>query len=177
MDRPVTIVDYNAQWREMFKQERARIMEAVGAHLIALEHIGSTSVPGLDAKAIIDMMAGVMTLDVYRRCVEPLSALGYEYVPDYEDELPERRYFRRRVDGIATHHLHMVVINGPFWERHILFRDYLRAHRDVARQYARLKRDLAAQYGTDRRAYNAAKTEFITSIEKRAFAERGDICE
>lgn len=109
-------------------------------------------------------MAGVRRLADADRCVEP-QRLGYEYVPEYEADIPDRRYFRKGPAGARTHHLHMVEYGGDFWERHVLFRDYLRAHPEVARQYEELKRDLADRYGRDREGYTDAKTAFIKGVE------------
>lgn len=171
MSDPVVIVDYDPNWPQRYEAERERILGAIGQWLVQIEHIGSTSVPGLGAKPIIDIMAAVRSLNDAMQCIEPLHALGYQYHPEFEDVLPERRYFNGgpRDDH---YHLHMVEITSGFWERHLLFRDYLRANLETAQEYERLKRDLAERYREDRSAYTDAKTEFITMIEERARAER-----
>ncbi|NIX18890.1 MAG: GrpB family protein, partial [Actinobacteria bacterium] len=99
---PIRLADYDPEWPERFEQEAARIREAAGDHLLALEHIGSTAVPGLAAKPVVDMLGGTETLADADACVGPLEAIGYEYVPELEAELPERRYFRRTADGRHT---------------------------------------------------------------------------
>jgi GrpB-like predicted nucleotidyltransferase (UPF0157 family) len=137
-----------------------------------VEHIGSTSVPGLAAKPIIDVMVAIRSLADAPACVAPLAAIGYEYVPEHEAVMPERRYFRRGRGGAGTHHLHMVERSSAFWEEHLLFRDYLRAHSEAAAEYERLKRELAAAHGSDRGAYTAAKTDFIKSSVERAREEK-----
>jgi GrpB-like predicted nucleotidyltransferase (UPF0157 family) len=169
MSVPVIIEGYNPAWPSRYEAERERILRAIGPWVAAIEHIGSTSVPGLGAKPIIDIMAAVRSLDDAMQCVEPLSALGYQYHPEFEDSLPERRYFNRGPRN-DRYHLHMVELTGGFWERHLLFRDYLRAHTEAAREYERLKRDLAARYHEDRSAYTDAKAEFVRSIEEKARA-------
>jgi GrpB-like predicted nucleotidyltransferase (UPF0157 family) len=152
----------------MFAEESAGIRAALGDRLVALEHVGSTVVPGLAAKPIIDLLAGVRTLADAAGCIAPLREIGYEYVPEHEAELPERRYFHRGSAGARTHHLHMVEVASDFWERHLLFRDYLRSHPETAREYAKLKKRLADEFGRDKEGYTEAKTPFITAIEKKA---------
>jgi GrpB-like predicted nucleotidyltransferase (UPF0157 family) len=166
----VRIADYDSRWSSMFEEARAEILAACGPSLVAVEHIGSTSVRGLGAKPIIDIMAAVGRLDDARQLIEPLAALGYEYVPEHEASLPDRRFFRRGLRGAGTHHLHVVELGSREWRQHLLFRDYLRAHPDTAAGYERLKRELAATHATDRGAYTAAKTPFIESVVERALA-------
>ncbi len=138
----ITIVGYDPKWPELYREELCRILHSIVDLIVAIEHIGSTAVPGLAAKPIIDIIAGVRSLEDAPRCIGPLEAMDYEYVPQYEVYIPERRYFRPR-----THHLHMVEISSEFWRRHLLFRDFLRSHPDVAQEYAELKRTLR-RFGT-----------------------------
>lgn len=168
----VRIVDYDPSWPDRYRDERARVLEAAGKWLVAIEHIGSTSVPGLAAKPIVDMMAAVASLDDTEHIIEPLAALGWDYVPEYEVEMPHRRYFRkgRRGSDGDKYHLHVVEPDGEFWRRHLAFRDYLRQHAQAAREYADLKRQLAAEHGTDMDAYTDAKSAFIRGIEEKAAA-------
>ena len=130
--------------------------------------VGSTSVPCLVAKPIIDIMAALRRLVDARACIEPLQTIGYEYVPEHEASIPERRYFRKGPPGARTHHLHMVELRSGFWEGHLLFRDFLRAHPDVADGYYRLKVRLAVELGLGRGAYTDAKASFIESVVARA---------
>lgn len=170
MSDPVLIVDYNPDWPRMFEVEKARILAAIGDRIAAIEHVGSTAVTGLGAKPIIDIMVGLNRLADARECIAPLEQVGYEYVPQYEVVMPERRYFRKGPPTARTHHVHMVETTSDFWERHLLFRDYLRSHPDVARQYFLLKKELAERYGSDREGYAEAKTAFIRSVEATARA-------
>ncbi|MGH2399703.1 MAG: DUF4127 family protein, partial [bacterium] len=161
------VVDYDPQWPRMFEEDKEAIQQALGPLVHEIEHVGSTSVPGLAAKPIIDIMLGVK-IDDLDRIIEPLRGIGYEYNPDWEISMPHRRYFRRlRADGTNTHHLHAVPHGGVFWTRHMSFRDYLRSHPDQAREYADLKKTLAGkrQGSID---YTFAKTEFIRSVEALA---------
>ena len=169
---PVRVADYDPRWPEMFEEERRRILGAIGPHIVAVEHVGSTSVPGLGAKPIIDIMVGIRSLADAPLCVTPLHLIGYEYVPKNELLTPERRYFRKGERGAGTHHLHMVEQGGKFWEEHLLFRDYLRAHAEAARAYETLKRELATAHGSDRGAYTNAKADFVASVVEKARAEK-----
>ncbi|HEY9722150.1 MAG TPA: GrpB family protein [Oscillatoriaceae cyanobacterium] len=163
---------YNPAWPALFEAERARIAAALGDRLAALEHVGSTSVPGLAAKPIIDILAGVVRLEQAGACIEPIVALGYTYRPDLETVMPERRFFCRETDGVRSHNLHLVAIDSEFWERHLLFRDYLRARPRVAAHYETLKRVLRDRFVDDMGAYTDNKTPFIRQVEELARAER-----
>jgi GrpB-like predicted nucleotidyltransferase (UPF0157 family) len=165
----IHIVDYDPRWPAMFDVERGRLFDIVIKWVSGIEHIGSTSVPGLGAKPVIDMLVGVRTLsDADTHCIRPICELGYEYVPEFESVMPFRRYFCRRADGTSgSHHIHLVEQGSDFWPRHLLFRDYLRAHPEQAREYEQLKRRLAPQFD-DVNDYAEAKTEFIRAAEARA---------
>lgn len=178
MSGPIVVAEYDAAWPERFARERERIVEACGADaLVAIEHVGSTSVPGLAAKPIVDVMGGLRSLADAAAIVEPLATLGYEYVAEYERPsprwraMPERRYFRKDERGARTFQLHVVEIGGDFWVRHLAFRDYLRAHPEMAREYAALKRELAAR-SADVFAYTAGKDDFIARVEALAISAR-----
>ncbi len=170
--KPILVVDYDPRWPQMFRDEKQRLEDAVGAWLAGVEHVGSTAVPGLAAKPIIGIMPALRSLDDTPHIIEPMRRLGYQYFPEYEGDLPERRYFRKPAGeafrGAGTHHVHMVEAASDFWHRHIAFRDYLRAHPEAAAEYAALKRRLAAQYAAHREGYTEAKTDFIRGIEAKA---------
>jgi len=173
MKDSVLVVGYDARWPVIFEKEKVRIREVIGDRIVAIEHVGSTAVPGLGAKPIIDIMVAVNHLSDAAECIEPLRSIGYEYVPEYEVSRPERRYFRKGPHDASNRHfhLHMVERTGDFWERHILFRDYLRTHLEVAQEYYRLKKELAEKHGSNREAYTEAKTSFIDSVVARARLE------
>lgn len=165
----VVIAEYNPLWPLLFEEEKARILDVINLWADKVEHIGSTSVPGLGAKPIIDIMVGLRTLDDAPHCIPRLEDIGYEYVPKHEAVMPERRYFHKGLKRFArTHHLHMVETASEFWERHILFRDYLREHEDTAREYCELKKQLAARFRSDRESYTDAKASFIKAVVERA---------
>jgi len=161
---PVVIVDYDPRWPGLYEEERDRILAIVGSLIIGIEHIGSTAVPGLGGKPIIDIMPGVRSLADAERCLEPLEGIGYEYVPEYNELIPERRYFHKGPPQGRTHHLHVVERASDFWERHLLFRDWLRTHPEDAQKYYLLKKELADRFGRDREGFTDAKTPFIEAI-------------
>jgi GrpB-like predicted nucleotidyltransferase (UPF0157 family) len=167
----VVVVDYDAAWPLRFEEERARIVAALGdvtEGRVAVEHVGSTAVPGLAAKPVIDIVVGVRDLDVGERCVGPLEAIGYEYRG--EAGIPGRLYFRK--GNPRTHHVHMVRHGSELWERHVLFRDLLRERPAIAAEYGALKRELAVRYRTRRLEYTDAKTPFIEEALAEARADR-----
>ncbi len=136
------------------------------------EHVGSTAVPGLGAKPIIDIMVGVTRLPDAELHIADLEEHDYEYVPEYEAQMPERRYFRKPQEGLRTHHLHCVVEGSCFWRRHLAFRDYLRANPETAAAYFALKQQLALRHRTNRVAYTEAKSAFVESILEKAGIQR-----
>ncbi len=172
MPPTIEIVDYDERWPDFYVCEAQRIRNALGELLAGIEHVGSTSVLGLAAKPRIDIMPGVRTERDLDRTIAPMTNLGFDYRLDLEEEMPFRRLFSREADdrNMAVN-VHVVAIDSEFWERHLLFRDYLRNNPDVAEEYARLKRDLAPRfrYTND---YAGAKTEFIRAVEERARAQQ-----
>lgn len=168
----VIIVEYDPLWPVLFEQEATRLRQILAQKLIVcIEHFGSTAVPGLAAKPIIDLLVGVNSLTLAKQvAVSQLEALGYSYWSDNPD--PRRMFFVKGLpsNGLRTHHIHMVEPNSELWER-LLFRDYLRNHPDEAQRYAYLKRDLAQRFATDREAYTGAKAEYVQSVMQKARQE------
>ncbi len=164
MADPVVIVDYDPRWAEMFEAEKTRILNALCELNVVVEHVGSTSVPGLAAKPIIDIFVIVPDPATGEKAVEPLTALGYEYRG--EQGIPGRFYFGK--GRPRTHHLHLYPRGHPEIERHLLFRDYLRTHPDAAQEYAELKRDLVEKFRKEREAYTEGKSDFVKSIVSKA---------
>jgi len=161
-DDPIEVVDYDPTWPAMFVAARVELEQALGPCLVDIEHIGSTAVPGLAAKPVVDILVGLRSLDDSAVVIPALEGLGYEYVAELEDELPDRRYFRRLVDGRRTHQVHAVARSDrTWWNRHVAFRDHLRAQDEDRDAYADLKRRLASEHRHDRVAYTAAKSDFI----------------
>jgi GrpB-like predicted nucleotidyltransferase (UPF0157 family) len=168
---PIVIADYNSAWPTMFEREREVVVGALGKLVLEIEHIGSTAIPGLPAKPIIDLLVGIRSLGEARSCaVKPLVQLGYVYIPDYEPWLPDELFFRKGVPGPWTHHVHVMEPGNPRWDDHLRFRDYLRAHPATAADYAELKKSLAKRFGEDIGAYRDAKDDFVHDVLVRARA-------
>jgi GrpB-like predicted nucleotidyltransferase (UPF0157 family) len=168
-EAPVEIVSYDPSWPSQFAEESALLHAALAAWLAGtIEHIGSTAIPGLAGKPVIDIMAGVRGLDESRPAIAVVSQLGYCYAP-YKTEL--EHWFCKPSPAFRTHHLHLVPVGTPRWVRLIAFRDYLRAHRGVAVEYELLKRQLAREHHSDREAYTLAKGPFIDRITDIALQE------
>jgi GrpB-like predicted nucleotidyltransferase (UPF0157 family) len=166
LDAPIEIVPYDPSWPMLFQREADVLRRALATWLVGpIEHIGSTAVPGLAAKPVIDIMAGVQALDDSRPAVEAATAVGYCYAP-YQVEL--EHWFCKPSAAFRTHHLHLIPVGSPQWSRPIAFRDYLRAHADEAREYAALKWRLAEAHRLDREAYTQAKRPFIDRITEVA---------
>ncbi|MEX0800092.1 MAG: GrpB family protein [Dehalococcoidia bacterium] len=163
---PVLVVEYDPAWPAAYRRESEAIAAALGELLVGIEHMGSTAVPGLGAKPIIDIMAGVPSFQEGHRCVEPMQGLGYEYKGEFG--IPGRHYFRKIQRDVRTHQVHMVEAGGEFWQRHLLFRDYLRSHSDEARRYYELKLRFSKEYRHDREGYTDAKTAFIEAAIAKA---------
>lgn len=163
---PVIIVPYNPTWPGLYEEERRFIVDAVGEKIISLDHIGSTSVPGLGAKPIIDILAGVKDRRTADEIVKTMKHLGYAHVSpgDHQDWF----YCICRVARGTRFHLHLIRHGSKFHAKHIIFREWLRAHPDDARRYYELKRNLAQRYSQDSIAYADAKTDFIDSIVGKA---------
>jgi GrpB-like predicted nucleotidyltransferase (UPF0157 family) len=160
----VRIAAYDFRWVAQFEVERDRLLDFLPGPFVAIEHFGSTSVPGLAAKPIIDLLAGVRTIDEADALLEPLCANGYETSAEFNATLPDRRWLMQHAFGRRTHHLDLVVFGGELWMRRLQFRDVLRANAAIAARYERLKRDLAEEYRRDREAYTQAKTAFINEV-------------
>ncbi len=164
---PVVIVPYDPKWPDQFVLERDRIKAAVGQYLRAIEHIGSTAVPGLPAKPIIDILGGAFSLGDAPLFIPALEKSGYHYIPEYEAQLPERRYLTRSENGHVVVHLHIVETTTLFWRNHITFRDRLISDDQLRDDYGRLKIELAGNFNDDRVGYTDAKSDFIQGVLNR----------
>lgn len=171
---PVEIVAYDPAWPALFTVEASRIAEVLGLLALRIDHVGSTAVPGLGAKPVIDVQVSVASLEPRRAYVELLGRIGYVHVPiaDFDAVYP---FFQKPAVWPSTHHLHLCV-SGSIEERnHLVFRDYLRAHPETAAAYESLKRTLVATLDptspTAREDYSLAKTPFIAASLDRALAE------
>ncbi len=160
----IIVVPHDAAWPARFRIESQLLHVALSELKPAIEHIGSTAVPGLAAKPIIDMLIGVESLSAFESQAKRLAVFGYQYIPEYERALPDRRFFKRVVNGVRTHHVHVVEKNGLYWKRYMKFRNSLRDDAWLAARYAEVKRRLAARYSFDRDAYTNGKTGFIEAV-------------
>ena len=165
-EAPIEVVPYDPGWPVLFQQESELLRRILASWLRgSLEHIGSTAIPGLPAKPVIDILAGVSSLEASRPAIEAASTAGYCYFP-YRPEL--EHWFCKPSAAFRTHHLHLMPIGTPQWSRPIAFREYLKAHPDVAAEYAELKRGLAVRFRLDREAYTDAKAPFINAVTDKA---------
>ena len=153
---------YDPTWPARFEQERAALEDAIGEWIVGgIHHVGSTAVPGLDAKPIIDILAGVRDLEESRACFEPLAQLGYMYAPYLPDEM---HWFCKPHPSRRTHHLHLVPTGSNRYRDELAFRDRLRSDPEVAAEYAALKHTLAERHRDDREAYTEAKGAFVRAV-------------
>jgi putative glutamine amidotransferase len=166
--RTYRLEEADPAWAAMFEVEAARIRAALGPVAVRVDHVGSTSVPGLAAKPVIDIQVSVDAMTPRDRYVDPLVGLGYEFVVDPVDT--DHEYLRREVDGVRTHQIHVCAAGSSWERRHLAFRDHLRAHPEDAAAYAELKRRLAAEHPNDVMTYVDGKTSFIRGIEALADA-------
>jgi GrpB-like predicted nucleotidyltransferase (UPF0157 family) len=153
----VELVEYDPGWPDAYEEERGRLAQAFLPLRPHIEHIGSTAVPGLCAKPIIDIMVGVPLIksaETYNPFLEPL---GYRHVG--QDEEGERVFYRKGMP--RTHHLHIVTFGSEAWHRHLSFRELLREDADLRERYAQLKRQSAKDHREDREAYVSSKEGFI----------------
>lgn len=158
----VCLEPYDPSWPVLFLQERERFL-SLFPQLLAVEHIGSTAVPGMAAKPIIDILAGVSSIAAADALFEPILASGYTTSREFNALLTDRRWFMRSASGRRTHHLHVVVHLGEVWAERIRFRDLLRANQSLAQSYSQLKTELAIRFRQDREAYTDAKAEFVAA--------------
>lgn len=163
----VILAEYAPSWPEVFAGEAQAIRQALGDTLVAVEHVGSTAIPGLAAKPVIDILVGVTTLAAGLEAVPALEALGYDCRG--ENGIPGRLYFRKgAVQYRRTHHLHIFEVGHEQWTPMLAFRDYLRSHPEAARQYKDLKRELAVKFRDNRKAYTDGKADFVNTVLEKA---------
>jgi GrpB-like predicted nucleotidyltransferase (UPF0157 family) len=171
----VEIVDYDPRWPLLFDEEARRLRSVLDPSLVVgLEHFGSTAIPGLSAKPIIDILVAVRSLAAAKASfVDALRKLDYVYWADNPKK--DRMFFVKGMPPFGSkrsHHVHVTELQGEMWQR-LAFRDYLRAHPEEAETYDRLKRRLAAEHQMDREAYTAAKSAYVESVMRKAIGSRG----
>ncbi|MFW9909974.1 MAG: GrpB family protein [Candidatus Thorarchaeota archaeon] len=167
MTRKVLVEPYNKEWSKMYKEEANRIFPILKNEIIAMYHIGSTSIPGMWAKPIIDILLEVSDITKIDEYDEAMICIGYE--PRGELGIPGRRYFsKEKPVDVRTHHIHAYESRNAGIERHLAFRDYMIAHPEAAQEYINLKRELARRYPLDIDSYIAGKESFVSEMESKA---------
>lgn len=162
----VKLVPPTSVWQTYFDLESQRLYAALGEYVKEIRHIGSTAIPGIYAKPIIDIMAGLAQIEDFPQCEAPLVALGYTY--QGEQAIPGWHFFKKKNGDLTTHHLHVVEWNSPYWVDRVLFQEYLARHPAVAEAYERLKLELEKKYANNREGYTRDKTDFIGKVTEMA---------
>lgn len=164
ISKEIFVVDYDPNWALLFEEEAVPVAAALGVDKAAVEHIGSTAVPGLAAKPIVDIAIGVRELALDDEQLEAMQKLGYEYRA--EAGVPGRLHFQKF--GEHAFNVHVMLHRGQLWQNNILFRDYLRSHPETTERYAELKRHLAAAHPHSLVEYSDGKKQFIEDVLRRA---------
>lgn len=163
MARTLQLVPYDPAWPVRFATEAASVRAVLGDVVIAIEHVGSTAVPGLAGKPVLDLALAVPSKAAADRCIRALEGLGYEYRGPHGDD-PQRRYYVRDVDGMRVAQIHLYVLPAPAWDEKLAFRDALRANPELAAEYAAEKYRVAQAVGWDKAEYSLAKGPFIERV-------------
>ena len=160
----LSISPYREEWKNLFETEKKDIEKAIGDYIEDIQHVGSTSIPGMSAKPILDIAIAVKDFEKARICIEPLSKMGYAFKG--ENGIPRRHYFLKGEP--CTHHIHLLEKTSEVWERLILFRDYLRSNQNTAEEYKQLKIDLSERLQGDRNSYRIAKSDFVEEVIRKS---------
>jgi GrpB-like predicted nucleotidyltransferase (UPF0157 family) len=162
----VELKNHNKEWKKLFAQEAKKISSQISNYIVDIQHIGSTAIPNIVAKPIIDIAVAINELSNIEQVVTLLEEGGYEYRG--EQGIPDRHMFVKGNEECRTHHIHVMVNTSYEWKKHILFRDYLRKNSSEAKQYSDLKKKLATKYEFDREKYTDGKEAFILGIIEKA---------
>lgn len=173
MVRRIEVVPHDPAWARAFRQEAEALRLLLGEETLAIHHIGSTAIPGIVAKPILDILVVVRDIAAIDALNPSMIARGYR--PRGEKGISGRRYFIKGEDEHRSHHVHMFQASDPNIQRHLAFRDYLIAHPEDARAYGALKQELAARFPEDAGRYSDGKQAFVQGIEQAARAWRGGI--
>ena len=166
----IYMVSHDPKWRQLFQQEAEQLTAVLGSSVAAVHHIGSTAIPTIYAKPIVDILLVVQDLAALDEKQPSMEALGYEALGEFG--ILGRRYFRRdNLSGERTHQVHAFANDSPQIKRHLAFRDYLINHPETAQEYSDLKRELAAKHPEDIELYMDGKDEFIKKIDMRTAQE------
>ncbi len=163
--RRLGVVSYNPNWKDMYKEESEKIKNVLSNIIIDIHHIGSTAIPGIKAKPVIDILVEAKDIEGVDQYNHKMKEFGYEAMGEYG--IPKRRFFRRGGNK-RTHHVHIFQVGNEEIERHINFKEYLISHPDKAREYSKLKEKLANKYSYDVENYIDGKSDFIKEIDRKA---------
>jgi GrpB-like predicted nucleotidyltransferase (UPF0157 family)/GNAT superfamily N-acetyltransferase len=164
MKKNIEVVSYNPKWSEIFQGEAKLVQEALGSNCITIHHIGSTSVPGLSAKPIIDMLPVVRDILEVHKASKAMESLGYEAKGEYG--IAFRRYFQK-VEGVDAFNVHVYEMGDPEIDRYLKFRDWMRSHEEDAQNYAKLKLELVTKFPQDILQYCSGKDTFVATIDAK----------
>ncbi len=163
----VRLEPHNPEWRKLFETEKSALQKILGDKFIAAEHVGSTAIPDLKAKPILDLMLAIPDLDDWEWLKEPLAKLGYEFRRDFRNEQGHILFVKGPEEN-RTHYLKITELNSDFWTEHILFRDYLVNNPQYREEYQKLKENLFDSHAGNREPYTKGKEEFVRKILKLA---------
>jgi GrpB-like predicted nucleotidyltransferase (UPF0157 family) len=166
MSLRIYIADYDERWPALYEEVGGPLAEAFGDYMVEMQHIGSTSVPGLGAKPIIDIAVDLRDYPLPQEVIEAVEKLGYTHMGEYG--ISGRHYFKRYDEDGLMVHVHAYSPGNDELTKHILFRDYMRTHPEAARKYELLKRDLASKYVDQRQVYTESKSDFVQEILRKA---------
>ncbi|MFC1494324.1 GrpB family protein [Thermodesulfobacteriota bacterium] len=170
--RPVVVEDYNLNWPFLYEKEKRDILTKLGSSALDIEHIGGTSLPGIAAKPIIDIIVRMDNLETARKSIPPIESINYKYLPEIEKVFTDRVFFWKGTKEIHTVHLILMEKTSPAWDGLIAFREYLKKHPKDAKNYETLKRELAEKFSFDPISYANGKEEFVVSIDKKIKMEK-----
>ena len=168
MTRKVVVMPSDSNWSELFKKEANGLAALLGREVVAIHHIGSTAIPGIIAKPIIDILVEIHDINKMDEFNAEMIKLGYQ--PKGEFGIPGRRFFTKSDGTTRTHHAHVFQTGDPEVERHLSFKEYMTAHPKEAQAYSRLKEELAGKFPEDINGYTQAKGDFIKRIDEKAKA-------
>ncbi len=163
--RRLGVVSYNPNWKDMYKEESEKIKNVLSNIIIDIHHIGSTAIPGIKAKPVIDILVEAKDIEGVDQYNHKMKEFGYEAMGEYG--IPKRRFFRRGGNK-RTHHVHIFQVGNEEIERHINFKEYLISHPDKGQEYSKLKEKLVNKYTYDVENYTNGKSDFIKEIDKKA---------
>lgn len=165
----VSLAPYNPKWVDLYKREEKELKTILGGK-VYVEHIGSTAIPGISAKPLVDVMVGIPLMRDIKKYIQKLEASGYHYRPNF-GRIDQHVVLAKGNEHSRTHYIHVLRYNGKLWKDRLVFRDYLRTHPSLVKQYASLKERLAKQFANDRAMYTDRKGEFIRNVVKKAQGE------